>query len=213
MNRFVLVLSVLLGCILPAGAQDFLNKTADDQTMSDVKKSADGTLSAFKISGSGIATGKPDGVYVKLSVASGNMTSLRAAQNDVDGKISFIIGRLSALYRMKKDDFKIFQPAAQLKQQTLGSPTSLVVKDSNGNPITQTAYKYLITKTVIMNGLSDRKIGEIFEIVDKAVSYGAAAVAAIDKGRRFGSREQHNFDRCQQQFLVKNTALKRGFQA
>ncbi len=182
MKRVLLLLSVLLGLVLFAGAQDFLNKAAEDQTMSDVKKSADGTLSAFKISGSGIATGKPDGVYVKLAVSSGSMTSLRSAQNDVDGKISFIIGRLTALYRMKKEDFKVFQPAAQMKEQTLGTPTSLVVKDSNGNPIKQTAYKYLISKTVIMNGLVDRKIGEVFEIVDRAVSYGATAIAAIDKG-------------------------------
>ncbi len=181
MKRALLVLSVLFLAVFTAGAQDFLNKTAEDETMADVKKGADGTLSAFKISGAGVATGKPDGVYVKLAVSSGSMTSLRSAQADVDGKISFIIGRLSALYRMKKDDFKIFQPSAQLKQQTLGTPTSLVVKDSNGNPVTQTAYKYLISKTVIMNGLSDRKIGEIFEIVDRAVSYGATAIAAIDK--------------------------------
>ncbi|MEI7904255.1 MAG: SIMPL domain-containing protein [Candidatus Firestonebacteria bacterium] len=141
----------------------------------------DGKLDDAVITGIGILTSTPDEVYVQLSLKSDPSNTLKAAQIDLERKIDFITARLAGAFRLKKENFKSAALDSKLKEQSIRNPASLVYKDSSGKIIQKKEYKYELSKNLIISGLAGKKMGEVLEIIDKAVGYGATAVAEAVK--------------------------------
>jgi hypothetical protein len=140
-----------------------------------------GKVTGFSLTGTGIVTAKPDNVFVQFAVKTDPANSLRSAELEINRKIDFITYNLCRLYSIKKESIKVWGFAPQMQEQIIRTPSSLQQRDSYGNPIQKKEYKYTITKFIIINDLGNKKLEEICELIDKAISYGAIAVAEIPK--------------------------------
>jgi len=132
-----------------------------------------GKVSGFSFSGTGIATGKPDNVFIQLTVKSDMKDSMQFASKDLEKKLDIIIWRLTSLFRLKKEQFKSFGVTPDVINYTEKDSFSLGGKPAAGFKKT----KYTISTTLTLNDLGKMKMDEIFEILDRAKQYGATVVA------------------------------------
>ena len=140
-----------------------------------------GKLSGFSFTGTGIVTAKPDNVFVQFSVKSGPMVTLRAAEIESNRKVDFLTYNIGRLFKIKKESFKSYGFQPEMIQQTMRQANTTRQRDLNGNVIDRVQQRYNITKYVVVNDLGSKKFEEVCEILDKAIDYGAIAVAEIPK--------------------------------
>ncbi|MFH1073858.1 MAG: hypothetical protein V1752_02105 [Candidatus Firestonebacteria bacterium] len=144
-------------------------------------KFSGGKVSGFSFTGTGIITAKPDNVFIQFSVKSGAMVTLRSAEIESARRVDFLTYNLGRLFRIKKESFKSYGFQPEVIQQTMRQAKTLKRRDQDGNPIDEVQQRYNITKYVVVNDLGNKKFEEVCEILDKAIDYGAIAVAAIPK--------------------------------
>ena len=140
-----------------------------------------GKVAGFAFTGTGIVTAKPDNVFVQFSVKSGPQNSLRAAENEVMKKVDWMTYQLGWLYKIKKENFKVYGFQPEMVQQSVRQSRSLQQKDEEGKVIPKIEYGYNSKKYVVVSDLGKKSFIEICEMLDKAVDYGAIAVAEIPK--------------------------------
>ena len=138
-----------------------------------------GKVSGFSFTGTGIVTAKPDNVFIQFSVKSGLQNSLRSAENEALKKVDFMTYNIGRLFKVKKEDFKVYGFDPEMVQQTLRVPNGLIERDNDGNIVAKTRIKYNVTKFVVVGNLGTKKFLDVCEMLDKAVDYGAIAVAEI----------------------------------
>jgi hypothetical protein len=139
-----------------------------------------GAVKEFSVFGVGIITAKPDNIFIQFSIKSDPETNLKAAEVSAQKKADFIIDSLVRYYKLKKTSIKIINVNPQLIQQKIAAPKSLQKKNESGEVIANTVTKYQITKYIVVNDLGKTKMTDIYEIIDKAVSYGASALKDVD---------------------------------
>jgi len=144
-------------------------------------KFSGGKVAGFSFTGSGIVTAKPDNVFVQFSVKSGPQNSLRSAETAVAQKVDWMIYNIGRLFRIKKENFKVYGFQPELVKQTMKQNRSLTQKDEYGNVIEKVEFKYNSKKYVVVGDLGSKSFVEICEMLDKAVDYGGIAVAEIPK--------------------------------
>ncbi len=144
-------------------------------------KFSGGKVAGFSFTGTGIVTAKPDNVFVQFSVKSGPQNSLRSAETAVAQKVDWMIYNIGRLFRIKKENFKVYGFQPELVKQTMKQNRSLTQKDEYGNVIEKVEFKYNSKKYVVVGDLGSKSFVEICEMLDKAVDYGGIAVAEIPK--------------------------------
>ena len=109
------------------------------------------------------------------------MVTLRAAEIESARKVDFLTYNIGRLFKVKKESFKSFGFEPEMIQQTMRQANTIKQRDMNGNIIDRVQQRYNITKYVVVNDLGGKKFEEVCEILDKAIDYGAIAVAEIPK--------------------------------
>ena len=140
-----------------------------------------GKISGFTFTGTGIVTAKPDNVFIQFMIKSGPMVTLRAAEIESGRKVDFLTYNLGRLFKIKKESFKSYGFHPEIIQQTMRQAKTLKRRDDDGNVIERVQQRYNITKYVVVNDLKNKKFEDICEILDKAIDYGAVAIANIPK--------------------------------
>ncbi len=135
-----------------------------------------GKVSGFTFSGTGMATGKPDNIFVQLTVKSGMKDSMQFAEKDIEKIIDNIIWKLTGYFRylhLDKKQFKSFKGVPEVINYTEKDFSS-----PGGKPVAgHSRSKYTITKTLTINDLGKLKMEEIYEIIDRAKQFGATVIA------------------------------------
>jgi len=144
-------------------------------------KYSGGKVAGFTFTGAGIVTARPDNVYIQFMVKSGPCPTTRGAEIQSTQKVSFLTYNLGRLFKIKKESFKSYGFQPEVLQQTVRQAKSLKRRDDDGKAIDQMQMKYNITKYVVVNDLGSKKFVDICEILDKAIDYGATAIADIPK--------------------------------
>ena len=115
-----------------------------------------GKVAGFAFTGTGIVTAKPDNVFVQFSVKSGPQNSLRAAENEVMKKVDWMTYQLGWLYKIKKENFKVYGFQPEMVQQSVRQSRSLQQKDEEGKVIPKIEYRYNSKKYVVVSDLGKK---------------------------------------------------------
>ena len=129
-------------------------------------KFSGGKVAGFSFTGTGIVTAKPDNVFVQFSVKSGPQNSLRSAETAVAQKVDWMIYNIGRLFRIKKENFKVYGFQPELVKQTMKQNRSLTQKDEYGNVIEKVEFKYNSKKYVVVGDLGSKSFVEICEMLD-----------------------------------------------